>query len=89
MDESERSEADTIERINRALASSDIKAFGEAIRDVVKLHNASDIARKAGLERTSFYRAFGTKQKPNFTTVLGVLGAIGLELKVQKKSSRK
>jgi DNA-binding phage protein len=85
MDESERSEADTIARINRALALSDIKAFGKAIRAVVKLHNA---CKEGGPRAHFFYRAFGTDQKPNFSTVLGVLGAIGLELKVQKSHKK-
>jgi DNA-binding phage protein len=54
------------------------------------LHNVSDIAKKAGLERTSLYRAFRDTQQrhPNFSTVLNVLDALGLQLKVVKSRKR-
>jgi DNA-binding phage protein len=45
-------------RINAALDTSDISSICEAIGRAVMLHNVSEIARKAGLERTSLYRAF-------------------------------
>jgi DNA-binding phage protein len=46
-------------RLNAALGSPDIALICEAIGDAVMLHNVSDIARKARLERPSLYRAFG------------------------------
>ncbi|WP_377831383.1 DNA-binding protein (plasmid) [Bradyrhizobium lupini] len=45
--------------------------------------NISDFAREAGLQRTSIYRAFGDEQQlPHFSTVLRVLTAMGLEIRV-------
>lgn len=70
--------------INRALKKSDVAKVCAAIGSAVKLHNASEIARKAGIERPSIYRAFGSAGSPNFLTVVKVLAAMGLRLKVTK-----
>src|SRR6476660_5123856 len=45
-------------RINRAFATSDITAICHAIGDATRLHNISELARDAEIERTSIYRAF-------------------------------
>ena len=66
--------------INYAFKSSDIAAICHAIGDATRLHNVSDIAKKAGIERPSVYRAFAGH--PNLSTVLGVLDAMGFQLKV-------
>ena len=68
--------------ISHALATSDVVRISRAIRKVMFLHPITDIAKKSGVERTSLYRAFGPKQYPHFTTVLNVLDAMGLQLKV-------
>jgi probable addiction module antidote protein len=78
------------DRINKALQSSDMIAVCEAIGDALRRHTISDIAKRAGLRRTSIYRAFGGQQSPNFSTVLRVLDAMGLQLKVaQRRHVRK
>jgi probable addiction module antidote protein len=64
--------------INRALRKTDIARACVAIGRAVKLHNASEIARKAGIERPSICRAFGAAGSPNFSTVVKVLAAMGL-----------
>jgi probable addiction module antidote protein len=68
--------------INKALKSADIGDICSAIGDATRLHNISDIARKAGIERPSLYRAFAGQQFPNLSTFLSVLDAMGFELKV-------
>ena len=69
--------------INRALAKSDIAEICDAIAAATRLYNISDLAQKSGLSRPSIYRAFaGDPQKPNFTTVLNVLDAMGFQLHV-------
>ncbi|HVX79292.1 MAG TPA: addiction module antidote protein [Bradyrhizobium sp.] len=73
--------------INRALQRTDVAEVCAAIGSAVRLHNASEIARKAGIERPSIYRAFGPAGSPNFSTVLKVLGAMGLRLKVTRSRS--
>jgi probable addiction module antidote protein len=69
--------------INQALEKSDIAEICHAIAAATRLYNISDLAQKSGLSRPSIYRAFaGDPQKPNFTTVLNVLDAMGFRLQV-------
>lgn len=70
--------------INRALKQADITKVCAAIGSAVKLHNASEIARKASIDRPSIYRAFGSAGSPNFSTVVKVLAAMGLRLNVTR-----
>jgi len=70
------------DRINDAFATSDVTVICQAIGDAARLHSISDIAREAGIPRSSVYRAFSSKQHPNFSTVLGVLDAMGFQLMV-------
>jgi probable addiction module antidote protein len=71
--------------INQAFESSDIAAICLAIGSATRLHNISEIAERSGIERTSVYRAFGGAQSPNLSTVLGVLDAMGFQLKVTER----
>ena len=87
--EPQSSRSDIVDRINRAFAGSDMSAICNAIGDATRLHNISEIAREAGMERTSIYRAFAGAKLPNFTTVLKVLDAMGFQLKVtQRRGNR-
>ena len=62
----------------------DIAEICQAIGAATRLHNISDIAKKAGIERPSVYRAFSGKKKfPNFNTVLNVLDAMDFQLQVR------
>src|ERR1700687_6058167 len=69
--------------LNGAFETSDIAEICKAIGVVAQRHNISDIAKKAGIERSSLYRAFaGSPKHPNFKTVLSVLEAMGFQLHV-------
>jgi probable addiction module antidote protein len=69
--------------ISDALATSDIVRISQAIRDVILLRGVADVAKRSGVQRQSLYRAFqGKQQYPNFTTVLNVMGSMGLQLRV-------
>jgi DNA-binding phage protein len=51
-------------------------------------HNVSDLARRAGIERTALYRAFaGRETHPNFSTVLNLLNVMGFESCVANRES--
>jgi probable addiction module antidote protein len=69
--------------LNHTFETSDIAEICKAIGVVAHRHNISDIAKKAGIERSSLYRAFaGSPKHPNFKTVLSVLDAVGFQLHV-------
>src|SRR6478735_8342785 len=76
------------DRINRAFATSDITAICHAIGDATRLHNISELARDAEIERTNIYRAFAGEQLPNFSTVLRVLDAMGFQLRVTQRRGK-
>lgn len=80
--------AELVDPINSAFESSDIAEICQAIGDVIRLHNVSEIARKTGIERPSIYRAFAGQQSPKFSTVLNVLDAIGLKFRVVPRRAR-
>jgi DNA-binding phage protein len=54
--------SEIVDHINKALKTSDIVAICHAIGDATSLHNISDIAKKAGIERPSVCRAFAGEQ---------------------------
>ena len=63
---------------------------GSDIGVVTHRHNISDIAKKAGIERSSLYRAFaGSPKHPNFKTVLSVLDAMGFQLHVTARGGER
>ena len=68
--------------INEAFKKSDIAEICHAIGAATRLYNISDLAQKSGIARPSIHRAFAGKRKPNVTTVLNVLDAMGLRLRV-------
>ena len=69
--------------INQAFKKSDVAEICHAIGAATRLYNISDLAQKSGLARPSLHRAFaGDPIKPNFTTVLNVLDAMGFQLHV-------
>ena len=72
-----------VDELNQAFETADVQRICAAIRHAVHSYNIADIARNAGLSRPSIYRAFsGGQAAPNVTTMLGVLHAMGLQLKV-------
>jgi probable addiction module antidote protein len=52
----------------------------DAVGIVARARGMGDIARAAGLNRESLYKALGEAGDPEFATMLGVLRALGLEL---------
>jgi hypothetical protein len=59
------------DRINRAFATSDITAICHAIGDATRLHNISELARDAEIERSSIYRLLRARSFRIFQLSLG------------------
>ncbi|MDN3275909.1 putative addiction module antidote protein [Frankia sp. RB7] len=75
--------------LNVAFASAEPHTICQAIGKALADFNISEMAKETGLQRQSIYRAFQTHaQLPNFKTVLAVLTAMGLQLKVAPKRER-
>jgi len=60
-----------------------------AVSDIARSRGMTNLARKTGLTREGLYRALSPDGNPRFSTMLKVLHAIGMQLKiepVQRKS---
>ncbi|MPZ36022.1 MAG: putative addiction module antidote protein [Rhodospirillales bacterium] len=68
------------EYISVALETGDPEFVRDAVGIVARARGMSEVARAAGLNRESLYKALGETGNPEFGTMLGVLRALGLEL---------
>jgi probable addiction module antidote protein len=75
---------DTEERqvayITVALESGDADFVRDALGLVARARGMSGIAKKAGLNRESLYKALGGAGNPEFATVMRIIRAMGLTL---------
>ena len=73
--------------LNKAFDTSDLRTICEAFSRVIRAQeNVAEFARQAEIERTRLYRSFNGHRTPEFTTILSLLGALGLSLSVKRKS---
>jgi probable addiction module antidote protein len=73
---------DTEERqvayITAALESGDADFVRDALGLVARARGMSEIAKNAGLNRESLYKALGESGNPEFSTVMRIVRALGL-----------
>lgn len=85
------SEADIAEYLSEALALEDPAYFQHALGVAARAKGMAAIARKTGLGRQSLYKALSEDGNPEFSTVVKVLGALGIKIsavQLGKKSMR-
>lgn len=69
--------------INAALEDGDPAVIAAALGAVARAQGMTKVARDAGLTRQNLYKALGGDAKPEFGTILRVLGAIGVKLQAK------
>jgi probable addiction module antidote protein len=70
--------------LNAAFKTADTHQICAAIDAAIHAqNNISQLARKAGLDRVTLYRAFRTVEGPTLHTVIGALDALGFQFVVQ------
>jgi probable addiction module antidote protein len=74
------SEERQVAYITAALETGDADFVRDAIGLVARARGMGDIAKIAGLNRESLYKALGETGNPEFSTVMRVLQAMGLIL---------
>jgi probable addiction module antidote protein len=83
---------DTEERqvayIAAALESGDADFVRDALGLVARARGMGGIAKKAGLNRESLYKALGETGNPEFGTVMRIVRALGLTLSARPVASR-
>lgn len=66
-----------IEYLNEVLENGNENDLIKAIGNIAKAIGMTKIAEKAGLSRPSLYKALSDGSKPQFSTIMKVLKAIG------------
>lgn len=64
-------------------AHGDALFVAKALGNIARAKGMSQVARDAGLSRESLYKALSGERIPSFDTVLKVIGALGLTLRVE------
>ncbi|MCL4671503.1 MAG: putative addiction module antidote protein [Sphingomonadaceae bacterium] len=80
-------EEDILYYLEAAMEGNDAKHIASALGDVARSKGMTEIARKAGLGRQALYTALSESGNPTLETLVAVLGALGLELSVQKRAA--
>jgi probable addiction module antidote protein len=68
------------EYMTAALETGDVEFIRDALGVVAKARGMGEIAKSAGLNRESLYKALGETGNPEFGTVMRIVRALGLTL---------
>ena len=77
------SEAAVAAYLTEALDSNDPHFIADALGVIARARGMTKVAREAGLSRESLYRTLGPEGNPELSTLLRVLGVLGLRLSVR------
>jgi probable addiction module antidote protein len=80
-------EEDIVFYLEAAMEGNDAKHIASALGDVARSKGMSEIARQSGLGRQALYSALSENGNPTLETLVAVLGALGLELTIQKRAA--
>jgi probable addiction module antidote protein len=69
--------------LDEYFAGGDVDEITKALGDVARSKGMAEIARQTGLGRESLYKALNVGGNPEFATILKVLKALGLQMKVE------
>ena len=79
-----QSEKDMAAYLEAALEEGDASLFAAALGDIARAKGMSQLARETGLGRESLYKALSPSGNPEFSTILRVLSALGLQLHAKR-----
>ena len=82
---SDRSQA---ELLDEAFASDDVAFIATALGIVARARGMTDVARDAGVTREALYRTLSESGDPKLSTLLGVMRALDVSLRVQPAHKR-
>jgi probable addiction module antidote protein len=71
--------------LNAALEDSE-EMFLVALRDVAEARQMAKVAETAGIARESIYRMLALKGNPTYSSLFGILRAVGLRLAIQPET---
>jgi len=73
-------EEDMAAYLEAALQEGESALIAAALGDIARAKGMSQIARDAGLGRESLYKALSADGNPEFSTIMKVIAALGLQL---------
>lgn len=75
--------------INEYLEENNAAAFLSLLRDISKANqvNMSELSRTLDMDRRNLYRVLSGEGNPTWTTLSGILDALGFQLSVQIKDA--
>ena len=73
-------EEDMAAYLEAALEEGDSTLIAAALGDIARAKGMTQVARDAGLSRESLYKALSPSGNPEFSTILKVVQALGLQL---------
>jgi probable addiction module antidote protein len=74
--------------ITAALETGDAVFVRDALGLVARARGMGAVAKSAGLNRESLYKALGENGNPEFATVMRIIGALGLRLSAKTTEQR-
>ncbi|HZD91085.1 MAG TPA: addiction module antidote protein [Pseudolabrys sp.] len=77
-----KTDEDIANYLEAVLEDGDPALVAAALGDIARAKGMTQVARDAGLGRESLYKALSPEGNPEFATVLKVIRALGLKLKV-------
>jgi len=77
-----KTKKDVMAYLNAVFEEDDPALIAHALGVVARAEGMAEIAKQAGLTRPSLYKALSKNGRPEFATVLKVLRALGLKLKI-------
>ena len=69
--------------LEAAIEDGDPSLIVAALGNVARSRGMSQVARDAHLTRASLYKSLHADSKPEFATILKVMGALGVKLRVE------
>ena len=81
------SEDDIVDYLKIWMEDGSPQEIASALGDVARSKDMAEIARKTGLGRQALYTALSKNGNPTLETLTAVLGALGLELTVQRRAA--
>ena len=74
--------------MTEALKTGDPAHIADAVGVIARAKGMTKVAKQAGLSRESLYRALSPQGNPEFATMLKVLGALDMQLKMSPGTSK-
>lgn len=68
--------------LEAAFEEGDASLIAHALGVVARAEGMTDVAKQAGVTRASLYKALSVEGNPEFSTVLKVVQALGLKMRV-------